>query len=109
MLRFFPRYAATYRPQPTGHYNDDGVFVPDTVAEIPIQIIAPQPANGRELQRLPEGDRKYRHLKTWCDIDLQAGAIVTYPPGGTEYIVLPSMDYQTDGNFSKVLMRENQQ
>lgn len=101
MLQYFPKMAATYR-RPSGVYVDSR-WVPAAVAEIPIMIIRPQPANGRELQMLPEGDRQYSHLKTWTAAEVMPNDVLTFR--AVEYRVVSSKDYQFDGAFHKILLR----
>lgn len=104
MMQYFPKVIATYR-RPTGSYVDSR-WVADAVDGIPVQIIAPQPASGRDLQMLPEGDRTFRHLKTWSPVELLADDVLKV--SGFVYRVVKSKDYQTDGGYYKILMREVQ-
>lgn len=106
MLRYFPKVAASYK-RPTGTYGTDGKWVAGSPASVPILVIAPQPATGRDLQMMPEGDRVYRHLKTWTETELMPNDMVTYD--GTTYRVIPSANWAIEGNYHRVLLREMQQ
>ena len=104
LLNFFPQVAATYR-RPTGTYSTTtGTFVPGSASDNDITIISPQPASGKELLLLPEGDREFNHLKTWTETALQNEDIVTW--NGTQFKVVRVGDFNFDGGFYPILMRE---
>lgn len=110
LLAGFPTVAATY-VRPSGSYVN-GEWTEEISAPVEIDLVSPQPADGRSLQLLPEGDRVYEHMMTWTVEALQPRDIVTLD--AVEYRVILARGYDQavrgwdmDG-FTKVLMREVQ-
>jgi sulfur carrier protein ThiS len=111
MFGFFPQVAATLKRYPLAA-NVNGRFVPGAATETPITVIDPQPAPGRDLQQLQDGDREYVHKKTWTTTEVRKGDIIEID--GTDYVVVLIPDYKTptvgwgfDGGYHP-LIREAQ-
>ena len=105
LLATFPKIAATRKRYSAGA-DVNGHYVPGTPTSTSITVIAPQPANGTELQLLPDGERNYTHLKVWSESELAVDDEVTI--GGTDYLVVMSLNYDADGGFYKAMIREVQ-
>jgi len=111
ILNSFPKIAATRKRYSSGA-DVNGHWVNGTPVSTPINIVAPQPANGNELQLLPDGERQYTHYKLWSTAELLPDDEVTI--SGTNYLVVLNMDYeiacqaeQFDG-FYKAMVRKVQ-
>jgi len=104
VLNFFPKVAAAYY-RPSGAYVA-GVWVAATPSPTPLTIIQPQPADGRTLMMLPEGDRQYDHLVTWSETNLEPDDRVVF--GGVTYRVVHRTNRAIDGGFYRAVMREEQ-
>lgn len=105
MLEVFTKLSATL-VSPTGTYSTTtGLWTAGTPTTSSIQVIAPQPASGRDLQLLPEGEREYTHLKTWTESSVLTGDKITV--AGRTYRVTMTKPWFDDGNFIQVLMRED--
>lgn len=110
LLSSFPKIAAT-RKRPNGS-DVKGVWTETAPTSTSIRIVAPQPANGTDLQFLEDGERKYTHKKTWSESELLVDDVLTI--AGTDYLVVSDMDYALtclaesfDGHY-KVLIRKVQ-
>ena len=110
ILSSFPKISAT-RKRPNGS-DVSGHWVETTPTSTTISVIPPQPANGTELQLLPDGEREYTHLKVWSTAELATDDVLTI--SGVDYLVVLSMDYDSacarlgfDG-FYKALIRRVQ-
>lgn len=53
-------------------------MVADTVAPIDVLIVLPQPASGKDLQMVPEGERSFDHRKTWISALTLNGDLIGY-------------------------------
>ena len=105
MLEVFTKLSATLL-SPTGSYSTaTGTWTAGTPSTSTVAIIAPQPASGRDLQFLPEGEREYIHLKTWTEASVLTGDKITV--AGRTYRVTTTKPWFDDGNFVQVLMRED--
>jgi hypothetical protein len=110
ILSHFPTIPATLK-RPTGA-DVDGNWVEGATVESPILVVPPQPANGADLQFLPDGEREYVHKKCWTESDLLLEDVLEI--NGAEYKVVLVGDYDEsclnwgfDG-FHRVLIREVQ-
>lgn len=110
ILSSFPKISAT-RKRPNGS-DVNGRYTETTPTSTSIKVIAPQPANGTDLQFLPDGERQYTHLKVWSTYELLPDDVVTI--AGTDYLVANTGDYnksclgQQFSGFYRALIREVQ-
>lgn len=111
MLDMMPQIAATLKRYSAGA-DVDGRWVPGTPVETPVTVVAPQPASGRNLQFLPDGERVYTHKKVWTETALLDGDVLSI--NGTDYLVnLIGNYYEACQNwvitgFYRALIREIQ-
>lgn len=109
ILNGFPKISAL-RTRDAGGFVG-GEWVPDTT-DTPITVIPLQPASGKDLQFLPDGDRHYTHKKVWSTSDLEPEDILVVK--GRSYKVVSIMDYeeacegQAFSGFYRALIREVQ-
>lgn len=111
MLNRFPQVAATLKRH-SAAATVNGRYVPGDPTETPITIIPLQPAPGKDLQQLPEGDRTYVHKKTWTNTEVLKGDHLEV--AGVDYMVALIRDFTTgttgwgfNGGYH-LLVRESQ-
>jgi hypothetical protein len=105
MLELFSKVSAT-RTRPT-FTNTGGRMVADSVESVSVLIIEPQPAGGRDLQIVPEGERNYDHRKTWVDSETRNGDLIAYD--GASFKVVQTqkwIDPETRETWWRIMMRE---
>lgn len=85
----------------------EGVFVPGSVTTSTIQASV-QPAGGKELQRLPEGERLQDYLAVWTTSELLTLEGSRAPDrlviDGAEYEVVAVEDWLSEGNYYKAIV-----
>ena len=80
-----------------GSYNDDGEWQGEVIAPETIRAVL-QPATGRQLQDLPEGERTDARFFLWTRSALVSDDVIVY--GGERYRIV--FDWpRPEGGFTK--------
>ena len=110
MLEYFEKVSAVLKEALAGAYVN-GKWLPGGFeADKDILIIEPQPVKANDLQMLPEGQRTANWLKTWIDESVlprqgnNDSSIIVYK--GKEFFTYQVNDWQIDGNFYRLFIRE---
>jgi hypothetical protein len=107
MLEHFTKIAATLnRP-----FTDDPTYVAGrpvaSATTTSVQVVVPQPVTGKDLLMIPEGERTYTLMKTWCSTDLEPGDILGMLGGSFKVVTSqPWVDPETSEKWSRVVVRK---
>jgi hypothetical protein len=102
---------ATLSSGEAGSYDDEGRWTPVIGAGTPVQIIAPQPVSGKDLQLLPQGEHVQHFQVSWVqETNVKTREYLEDADriniNGEVFKIHRTNDRRTLGNFIKFFIRE---